>query len=153
MNTLLRYICALLWVGILCCFSYCEVLLFVISKNTETFENFFVRYNSETSMILTNVGLIAMLCVDNFITTLFTKSRHKTSVLDPCLIISILTAIFITIISQLILDGTFVAADWFKISYLFIVFVGSLIVYKAESLEISHSSNDSSILPPPVNVK
>ena len=102
-------------------------------------------------MILTNVGLIAMLCVDNFITKLFTKNRHKTSILDPCLIISILAAIFITIISQLILDGTFVAADWFKISYLFIIFVGSLIVYKAESLEISHNSNDSSILPPPVN--
>lgn len=104
-------------------------------------------------MILTNVALIAMLCVDNFITKSLTKSRHKTSVLDPCFIIGILAAILTTIISQLILDGTFDAADWFKISYLFIIFIGCLIVYKAESLEISHNSNDRSILPTPVNVK
>lgn len=104
-------------------------------------------------MILTNVGLIGMLYVDNFITKLFTKSKHKTSVLAPCLIISIIVAIFITIISQQVLEGKFNAASWFKISYLFMVFIACLIVYKAESLEIAHDTNDSPILPSPTNIK
>jgi len=133
--------------AILCCFSYSELLVFIVSKDTETFESFFVKANSDTAMILTNVGLIGMLYVDNFIIRLFTKSPGKNSILGLCLTLGVIVAIFITILSQKIVNKEFVPAEWFKVSYLFCIFIVSLIVYKAESLEISHHADDSPIAP------
>lgn len=133
--------------AILCCFSYSGLLLFIVSDNTETFESFFIRANSDTTMILTNVGLIGMLYVDNLIIRMFTKSPGKTSVLGSCLILNIIVAIFLTILSQKIVNNEFIPADWFRISYLFYIFIIGLVVYKAESLEIQHHSDDSAILP------
>lgn len=142
-----RYVCAMIWMAILCCFSYSELLVFIVSKNTETFETFFVMAHSDTSMILTNVGLIGMLYVDNFIIRLFTKSPGKNFVPGLCLTVGVIMAIFITILSRRIVDNEFVPAAWFKVSYLFGIFIVSLIVYKAESLEISHHAEDCPITP------
>ena len=146
-NTVLRYICALFWMIILCCFSYSELLLHVISQSEKSFEAFFIETNSNLSMILVNVGMIGMLYVDNFITNLCTKKTSKVSVQEPCFVICVIIAILMTIISQMIVNGELVLAQWLKVSYLFAIFIAALVVYKAKSLEIAHVSDDQSILP------
>ena len=146
-NILIRYSCALFWIVVLCCFSYSELLFHIISQSEKTFEIFFIETNSELSMILVNVGMIGMLYVDNFITNLCAKKSNKASALEPCFVISIIVAIFITILSQMIVNDGLVLVKWFKVSYLFCIFIAGLVVYKAKSLEIAHISGDGSILP------
>lgn len=144
---ILRYICAVVWLGILCCFSYGELLIHVITKSDIPFEAKFIELNSDTGMILTNVGLIGMLYVDNIITKLITKSQKEGHALGICLTLSIIIAIFVTIISQKVINKVFIPEDWFKISYLFYIFITCLVIYKAESLKIAHVSDDNAILP------
>ena len=148
MNTLIRYFCSLFWIVVLCCFSYSELLIYMISESEQTFEEFFIESNSKLSMILVNVGVIGMLYVDNAITTFCTKrvSKHS-SVLECCFVIGVILAIFMTVLSQMVVAKELDLNQWMKISYLFYIFIGCLIVYKANSLEIPHVSDDNAILP------
>jgi hypothetical protein len=145
-NSLMRYAFALVWVGLLLLFSYCDIILNLIMENGIPLENIILKSHAPTFMILTNVGLIFLFCFVWVITYHLTKQEYKKPLLDMILLISIIFAISLTVIAQEINDGAkFV--NWLKLSYLFGIFIISVIAYKAETLNRKHISTDSDILP------
>jgi len=110
-------------------------------------EDKIIEMHLSSFMILTNVGLVLMLCVDRIITCYVTKQKIKGQFIDFILIINIIIAVFITTMAQLINNGEFAPVSWFKLSYLLGIFVILLTVYKAESLKIEKISTSNSILP------
>ena len=109
-------------------------------------EDKIIEMHLSSFMIITNVGLVLMLCVDRIITCYVTKQEIKGQFIDVLLIINIIIAVFITTMAQEINNG-FVPVSWFKLSYLLGVFVILLTVYKAKSLKIEKISTSNSILP------
>ena len=100
--------------------------------------------HSSTLMILANVGLVVMVYIDKIIIYFVTKQENKSQGIDIILMINIILAIVITVVAQLIKDEQFVPVYWFKLSYLLVIFILLLIIYKAETLKIKHISSDIS---------
>jgi quinol-cytochrome oxidoreductase complex cytochrome b subunit len=143
---MIRYVCAIIWTGILICFSYGELVLNFFIKNDVKFDDKIIEMHDSSLMILVNVGLIAMLYVDSLITHILTKSNFRSKLAETVFFISIFIAIFLTVFAHMVKEGV-VLANWFKLSYLFIVFIAMLIIYKAESLREPSFACDNDILP------
>jgi hypothetical protein len=134
------------WTGILFCFSYGELILNFFIKNNIKTEDKIIEMHCSNLMILVNVGLITILYVDKLIIQLITNNNFRNKITEIVFFMSILIAIFLTVIAQEVKKGV-VLADWFKISYLFIAFIVMLVIYKAESLRDPKFAFDRDILP------
>ena len=145
---MIRYLCALIWTGLLACFSYGDLILNFFNKNGISFEDKILETHASSLMILVNVGLVVMLYIDKLITHFVTGKSNKNQYTDVILIINIVLAVAITVIAQLMINksDSFVPVDWFKLSYLFALFALLLVVYKAETLKIKHTSSINDII-------
>ena len=130
--------------GMLSCFSYGNLIFNFLNQNGIPFEDKMQESHSSTLMILANVGLVVMVYIDKIIIYFVTKQENKSQGIDIILMINIILAIVITVVAQLIKDEQFVPVYWFKLSYLLVIFILLLIIYKAETLKIKHISSDIS---------
>lgn len=147
-RVIIRYLCAIVWMGLLSAFSYGDWILNLINQNGTSFEDKIIESHSSSLVVLCNVGLVTMLYIDKLITHFITKQHNKSHYIDVILVFDILIAFLIYAVVQLVLnDKSFVLVSWFKLSYLFIPFILSLVIYKADTLKIRHTSSNSDILP------
>lgn len=144
---MIRYFCALIWMCVLSCFSYGDLILNFFDRNGIPLEDKILASHSSTVMILANIGLVVMLYIDKFIMGFITKQKNKNQSIDAILIAAIILAVVMTVFAQLINNEGFIPIDWFKLSYLLILFILLLIIYKAETLKIKHISSNTNILP------
>jgi hypothetical protein len=133
--------------GLLICFSYGNIILNFINQNGLPFEDKILESHKSNFAILSNIGLVAMLYVDKLITHFITKQNNNSPYIDVIIIVDIILSVAITVMAQLMIDKLLVPIYWFKLSYLFILFIALLIIYKAETLKIRHLSSNSDILP------
>lgn len=133
--------------GLLACFSYGGIILNFFNKNGIPFEEKILNSHKSNLMILINIGLVVMLFIDKLIIQIVTKQVNKNYYVDSLLVFDIILAVVMTVIAQAIVEKLFIPVDWFKLSYLSILFIILLVVYKAESLKIKHISSNDDILP------
>ena len=144
---LLRYLCSIIWVGLLSCFSYGSLIINFFNERGLPLEETILESHESSWMILANVGLVLMLYIDKILTHLITKQKNKNHYIEVILFINIFIAIFLTVIAQQIKHEGFILVSWFKLSYLLSIFIILLTIYKADSLKITHISTDRDILP------
>lgn len=140
-----RYICSLVWIILLCGFSYGQLIVNFVIDNGTSFDALVLKMHSSEAMVLTNMGLVLMLLVDNTITGFLTK-REVISHVWPHALLAFagLLIIGLAACAEACINGTELVSG-FYISYIFLAFVIVLIVYKAETLKISHHTKSGDI--------
>lgn len=132
---IIRYFFAIIWTCLLVSFSYEELILNCFLDNNIGFDEKLTKLFSSQFMIFANTGLIAMLHIDNYITKKITKNNTQRSY-TGLVILSFVMIIFLTWCAE-IKEKWY---EWFHLYYLFVIFLGCLIVYKAETLNIKRNS-------------
>ena len=138
-----RFFYAMLWTLLLVSFSYTELLLDSFLVPNVSFEQKMIELLNSTVMVFSSAGLVALLFVDNVITKKITRDNTQhNNFFVGIVIVSIITMIFMAVLAEGIEKNTFVLPQWFHLWYLFLVFLGCLILYKAETLNIKHISSN-----------
>ena len=138
-----RYFYAILWTLLLASFSYTELLVSSLFVPNVHFEEKIIELLNSRIMLLSSVGLVAMLFVDNIITKKITRDNTQHSNFFVGVVIaSIITVIFLAVLAEGIEKKSFVIPNWFRLGYLFVFFLCCLTAYKAETLNIKHSSSN-----------
>jgi divalent metal cation (Fe/Co/Zn/Cd) transporter len=92
--------------------------------------------HSSLPMLLVSIGLVSMLYVDNLIIRLINKDTkpviNKYS--DALLFIGIMLSVILTYFAHSMTVEKRELLDWIQLSYIFIIFIAILIIYKAKSL-------------------
>jgi undecaprenyl pyrophosphate phosphatase UppP len=134
----------IIWVGCLFCFTYVEFLFNFISKNGVSFDEKIIELHKSYTMLVSNIGLVCILYVENFIECLVTKN-NKNNKNFIYIIIDIIIAVFLMVLVQKKIQEEIEFVEWFHLYYLFIAFFVFLIIYKSESLKTTHLSSKNDI--------
>jgi hypothetical protein len=99
------------------------------------FEETLIKLLNSEYAIFVNVGLVTMLYLDNYITKKIvkddTQQEHAGLIIGSFILITSLTVFT---------EHTYKLHEWFRISYIFIIFLACLTVYKAKTLNIRRNS-------------
>lgn len=139
-NFLLRYACAFMWLVLLCAFSYSDMLPFLLFEQEHSLSMEIALQMQGTKMLITNVGLIGMVYVDNILVKLLSGPSKETSLQRIILIGSILLAILMSVSCEYVSkDGYVLRLEWLPV-LAFSIFLVMLLIYKAESLVVSYDN-------------
>lgn len=139
----LRFLCALLWLAVLCSFSFYDLINFVIHDSDHTISMEIVKEMQSLKMILANVGLIGMVYVDNMFLSMLTKKGNESWCQKFVLLCSIIVAIYLSLVSQGV-DINDSGFRWENMPVvLFVIYLLTLLIYKMQSFEIVHSKGKS----------
>lgn len=139
-NFLLRYTCAFMWLVLLCAFSYSDMLPFLLFEQDHSLSTEIAQQMEGTKMLITNVGLIGMVYVDNILVKLLSGPSKETSLQRMILIGSILLAILMSVFCEYVSKYGYVLR-WEGLPVVaFSIFLVMLLIYKAESLVISYDN-------------
>jgi hypothetical protein len=132
---LIRYFFAIIWTCLLVGFSYGELIFDCFFADSVDFEEKLIELLNSKYAVFVNGGLITMLYIDNYIT----KRIAKDNMLQEHTGLIVFSFILITSLAVLA-EQHKELHKWFHISYVFIIFLACLTVYKAKTLNIKRSS-------------
>ena len=139
-----RYFYATLWTLLLAGFAYTELFVSGLLGVGVSFEEKIIELMNSRIMLFSSVGLVAMLFVDGVITKKITRN-NQTQHSDfsvGVMLASIISVIFLAVVAEGIKENALNPPNWFRLCYVFLFFLGCLIVYKAGTLNIKHYSSN-----------
>jgi len=143
LSILTRYFYAIIWTCLLAGFSYGALIGHFFEPNSISFDDKIAALLSTRFMIFSNAGLVVMLYVDSHITKKITKDSTSQRLVG-LLLASLIIVMTLAVLADEIKSGGMVFPTWFHLYHLCLIFLACLTIYKAEALNVKHSSSSIS---------
>lgn len=145
-HVLTRYSLSFIWLLLLFMFSYQSLVSCLIMVDGEDVLLKLVEINKDIETLFLNLGVVIMLVIDNYITSIIFKTNNMKDRMTNNMWY-LFAALVCIIVLKPIAEVNNEIITILRVPCIFALFMISLFMYKAKSLKISHISVDSDILP------